>query len=183
MSSPVSSKPFFNSSNKDQYGKFPLQSWVGKVVSYDAQKEQIEKEIRVGDGYVLLIPNVFTPNNDGINDVFEPKFSGFKEIEMHIFDAYGNKLHSSPNTGRVDEISGATIAPALTPWDGSNAELSSKMYICYIVGTLINGETIERTTTFQILKWYEKNNIPLLYFGDGFELSSTIPLPYTDVAE
>ena len=43
MSSPVSSKPFFNSSNKDQYGKFPLQSWVGKVVSYDAQKEQIEK--------------------------------------------------------------------------------------------------------------------------------------------
>ena len=43
MSSPVSSKPFFNSSNKDQYGKFPLQSWVGKVVSYDAQKEQIEQ--------------------------------------------------------------------------------------------------------------------------------------------
>ena len=43
MSSPISSKPFFNSSNKDQYGKFPLQSWVGKVVSYDAQKEQIEK--------------------------------------------------------------------------------------------------------------------------------------------
>ena len=42
MSSPLSSKPFLNSSNKDQYGKNPLQSWVGKVVAYDSQKEQIE---------------------------------------------------------------------------------------------------------------------------------------------
>ena len=42
MSSPLSSRPFLNSSNKDQYGKNPLQSWVGKVVSYDSQKEQIE---------------------------------------------------------------------------------------------------------------------------------------------
>ena len=42
MSSPLSSRPFLNSSNKDQYGKNPLQSWVGKVVAYDSQKEQIE---------------------------------------------------------------------------------------------------------------------------------------------
>ena len=65
MSSPVSSKPFFNSSNKDQYGKFPLQSWVGKVVSYDAQKEQIEK----GWGWrykVRILGD--NSNNDNVED-------------------------------------------------------------------------------------------------------------------
>ena len=65
MSSPVSSKPFFNSSNKDQYGKFPLQSWVGKVVSYDAQKEQIEQ----GWGWrykVRILGD--NSNNDNVED-------------------------------------------------------------------------------------------------------------------
>ena len=42
MSEHPSSSPFINSANKQMYGKMPLQSWVGKVVSYDAQKDQIE---------------------------------------------------------------------------------------------------------------------------------------------
>ena len=65
MSSPVSSKPFLNSSNKDQYGKFPLQSWVAKVVSYDAQKEQIEQ----GWGWrykVRILGD--NSNNDNVED-------------------------------------------------------------------------------------------------------------------
>ena len=43
MSEHPSSSPFINSANSQMYGKMPLQSWVGKVVSFDAQKEQIEK--------------------------------------------------------------------------------------------------------------------------------------------
>ena len=42
MSEHPSSSPFINSANKQMYGKMPLQSWVGKVVSFDAQKDQIE---------------------------------------------------------------------------------------------------------------------------------------------
>ena len=42
MSEHPSSSPFINSANSQMYGKMPLQSWVGKVVSYDAQKDQIE---------------------------------------------------------------------------------------------------------------------------------------------
>ena len=43
MSEQPSSTPFINSASKDKYGKKPLQSWVGKVVSFDAQKDQIER--------------------------------------------------------------------------------------------------------------------------------------------
>ena len=42
MSEHPSSSPFINSANSQMYGKMPLQSWVGKVVSFDAQKDQIE---------------------------------------------------------------------------------------------------------------------------------------------
>lgn len=43
MTEPTSSSPFINSSNKGMYGKIPLQSWVGKVVSYDQQKDQLDE--------------------------------------------------------------------------------------------------------------------------------------------
>jgi len=42
MSENPSSTPFIDSSNIDRYGKKPLQSWVGKVVGYDKQKDQID---------------------------------------------------------------------------------------------------------------------------------------------
>mgnify|MGYP006249592053 FL=1 len=99
----------------------------------------------------MLIPNVFTPNNDGINDVFEPKFSGFRTISMSIFNAYGNLLHESPESGGVDAV-GTSIKPTIIPWDGANADLSSKMYIYHIIGTIVNGEVIVKTGTLQILK-------------------------------
>ena len=43
MTEPTSSSPFINSANKQMYGKIPLQSWVGKVVSYEEQKEQLDE--------------------------------------------------------------------------------------------------------------------------------------------
>jgi len=42
MSQPSYNQSFLNSSSQDQYGKKPLQSWVGKVVSYESQKDQID---------------------------------------------------------------------------------------------------------------------------------------------
>ena len=42
MSEPVNSTPFIKASSQDQYGKKPLESWTGKVVGFDSQKDQIE---------------------------------------------------------------------------------------------------------------------------------------------
>ena len=43
MSEHSQKTPFIKASSQDQYGKIPLKSWVGKVVSYEAQKDQIEE--------------------------------------------------------------------------------------------------------------------------------------------
>ena len=42
MSEPVNSTPFIKASSQDQYGKKPLESWTGKVVGFESQKDQIE---------------------------------------------------------------------------------------------------------------------------------------------
>lgn len=39
-----------------------------------------------------LIPNVFTPNNDGFNDVFKPLIGGCAIKEMVILNRWGNKV-------------------------------------------------------------------------------------------
>jgi PKD repeat protein len=113
--------------------------------------KEVIRQITIGDGYLLMVPNVFTTNNDGKNDVFTPKFSGFINISMRIFNAYGNLLHESAESGG-DDGAGNIIKPEIIPWDGSNADLNSKMYIYQINGVIINGEVIEKTGTIQILR-------------------------------
>ncbi|HLF46509.1 MAG TPA: gliding motility-associated C-terminal domain-containing protein, partial [Chitinophagaceae bacterium] len=43
----------------------------------------------------IYIPNCFTPNGDGVNDVFMPDGYGIDEqqFEMWIFDRWGNMIY------------------------------------------------------------------------------------------
>ncbi|EDP97158.1 T9SS C-terminal target domain-containing protein [Kordia algicida OT-1] len=56
-------------------------------------------------GYKLIMPNAFTPNEDGLNDRFKPVFIGLDEMELNIYDTWGSLIYSE--TG--DNIQG---------WDG-----------------------------------------------------------------
>jgi gliding motility-associated-like protein len=42
----------------------------------------------------LIIPNVFTPNGDGINDIFHLKSLGLSFINAEVYDRWGLKLYS-----------------------------------------------------------------------------------------
>lgn len=68
------------------------------------------KVIRVDIPSKLEIPNVFTPNGDGSNDVFFLKTSNLTEITALIFDRWGNKVYDlTSGTGNI-------------AWDGKNME-------------------------------------------------------------
>jgi len=43
--------------------------------------------------FTFYIPNAFTPNGDGVNDVFAPKGGYFKTFEMYIFDRWGSAIY------------------------------------------------------------------------------------------
>ena len=42
--------------------------------------------------YTIYIPNSFTPNADGINDYFKPTGINIKDIDLLIFDRWGNVI-------------------------------------------------------------------------------------------
>ncbi|MCX7652163.1 MAG: PKD domain-containing protein [Bacteroidia bacterium] len=52
-------------------------------------------------GYVLLIPNAFSPNNDGINDRFTVIGYGMESLELSIHDRWGGLIHTATGTEQV----------------------------------------------------------------------------------
>lgn len=70
-------------------------------------KDTAIKTIQIEEDYSMYVPNAFTPNGDGTNDVFLPVIRAVKAYELRIFDRWGRQLFQSsdPNQG----------------WDGTKA--------------------------------------------------------------
>jgi gliding motility-associated-like protein len=54
--------------------------------------DTILRELVVGEDYGLYVPNAFTPNADGLNDVFQPKGFGVVKYQLQIFDRWGERV-------------------------------------------------------------------------------------------
>jgi gliding motility-associated-like protein len=73
----------------------------------------------------INIPNVFTPNNDGLNDQFYPIVSEIEILEFQIYDRWGKLLHND----------------ASTHWDGmvNGKEAPSDVYVYRILAKWPDG--------------------------------------------
>lgn len=63
-----------------------------EVTNSDGCADDTTVSIPVIDDFALYVPNSFTPNEDGINDVFQPKVSDVAYYRLEIYDRYGNKI-------------------------------------------------------------------------------------------
>lgn len=100
------------------------------TASASTEEEGISPE-EYTDEFHFFIPNVFTPNGDGVNDFFQPvaNVSLFKDYEMVIYDRYGSELFKSHD---VD-----------FPWDGklrNGSEAAFAVYVYKIKLTDFKGE-------------------------------------------
>jgi gliding motility-associated-like protein len=49
--------------------------------------------VNIGKGYDIVIPNAFTPNNDGLNDVIRPVYIGMIDVEMSIYSTWEGLIY------------------------------------------------------------------------------------------
>lgn len=55
--------------------------------------DSITKCINVAEEIYIKIPNVFTPNEDGVNDLFKINTKGIKTLHCEIYNRWGQKLY------------------------------------------------------------------------------------------
>jgi gliding motility-associated-like protein len=50
----------------------------------------------------VYVPNSFSPNNDGHNDLFHPVAFGFESVSYSIYNRWGEIIFSTPNNEAWD---------------------------------------------------------------------------------
>jgi len=75
-------------------------------------KDTISKIVEIRDQFTFYAPNAFSPDNDGINDIFYVVGNGInpKTLKMYIYDRWGEVIYET--NGYSNEY------PAATGWDG-----------------------------------------------------------------
>jgi gliding motility-associated-like protein len=92
----------------------------------------------------IWIPTAFSPNGDGNNDVFEIKTIGIKNLDLEIYNRWGEHMIS---------IKHDLNEPVPLRWDGKfhGVPVQDGVYIYIITGKAINGDHI-----------YEKGNLTVI---------------------
>ncbi len=87
----------------------------------------------------IILPNVFTPNFDSINDVFKPSLDEIKKMSFSIFNRYGNLIFE---TTRINGF-----------WDGRTSAgepCKDGVYFCILTATGIEGKEFKENTFVQL---------------------------------
>lgn len=97
--------------------------------------------IKYINGPEIYVPNAFSPNGDGVNDVFRPIPVGITQMELFkVFDRWGNEVYSS--------------TAYLKGWDGQykGRPAPAGTYVWLARGIDLTGKTIFRKGTVILIR-------------------------------
>lgn len=103
--------------------------------------DTLDYAFRISDSSSVIVPNVFTPNNDEVNDIFKIKTRGIVKLSASVFNRYGVLMHS------WDKVNGT--------WDGyttSGMECAPGEYFVVVDATGFDGKTYKLKSTLTLLK-------------------------------
>jgi len=88
----------------------------------------------------VFVPNVFSPNGDGVNDYLYVRSLCMKSMDFAVYDRYGNKVFE---TESVD-----------VPWDGTYHGKPSGVgtYMWYLTGVLDDGTHVSRSGNVTLIR-------------------------------
>jgi gliding motility-associated-like protein len=98
------------------------------------------ESINIPPGWISWIPNAFSPNEDGVNDLFTVSGFGIRGFALVIYNRWGEKIYSGNNEG----------------WNGSvrNGESQAKqdVYVYEITITDMLGEIHEKSGRVSLIR-------------------------------
>jgi gliding motility-associated-like protein len=106
------------------------------VVTDNGCEDTYSTEITVHPDFAVFIPNAFTPNGDGLNDVFEVKGVGVKTYQLQIYSRWGEQLYESNNFENK--------------WDAANVPAGTYVYVIH--ATTLLDKQIEEKGTVTVIK-------------------------------
>ncbi len=114
----------------------PLQNTLYTVKVTDRNNCKNEDSVSVSventscDKNNIFIPNAFSPNGDGINDIFRVRSIPLKSYHLVVYNRLGNKVFESKDAAEA--------------WDGNynNQRAQVDVYGYYFEGECLNGEKI-----------------------------------------
>ena len=89
----------------------------------------------------ILVPNIFTPNNDSINDIFKPISKGILKMNVYIYDRFGTPVYSWERPQGF--------------WDGRNTAgepLSSGVYFYVLEAAGFDGKSYKLKGNLTLLR-------------------------------
>jgi gliding motility-associated-like protein len=88
----------------------------------------------------LFMPTVFTPNGDGVNDLFVPKGKYLKSVKLTVFNKWGDVIFTTDD--------------ALSGWDGTyrGEPVSLDTYSYYVQAEANSGESISKRGVVSVLR-------------------------------
>ncbi|HQX03768.1 MAG TPA: PKD domain-containing protein [Flavobacterium sp.] len=97
--------------------------------------------LQVENGYLLVVPTAFTPNNDSLNDTFRPVTKRLKNVRLDIYDSWGSLIYSE--TGDV-----------LVGWNGKikGANAENGNYYSLVTAETFYGTIVNVRETFVLIK-------------------------------
>lgn len=57
--------------------------------------DTVSHTVIITPSFTIYVPNAFSPNNDGVNDVFLPKGIGWRNYELRVFSRSGEQVFTS----------------------------------------------------------------------------------------
>lgn len=89
---------------------------------------------------VIFVPNIFSPNGDGANDILYVRGKGVAELKFFIYDRWGEKVFE---TTRLD-----------VGWDGTfrGKVMNKAVFVYYLEATFIDGSEVTQKGDITLIK-------------------------------
>ncbi len=120
----------------------PNSSTAYTVTIFSIDGCSITREIRVNveSEFEIFVPDIFSPNGDGQNDVLYVRGLGINDMSFKIYDRWGEKVFESNNI--------------LNGWDGSfkGVQLNNAVFVYDLKVNLSNGKTVNKHGDITLIK-------------------------------